>query len=81
MLKAIGVILLCTFVALDAFVRVRLRSVGRKWVFLRGGTLDYREYLKASEQHGWPVWPVYAIWVSLIAGIVSFVAGVIVSKR
>ncbi|MDE3109232.1 MAG: hypothetical protein KGL02_04755 [Acidobacteriota bacterium] len=80
MLKTIGIALLCIFVILDAFVRVRMKSIGRKWVFLRGGTLDYREYLKAREQHDWPAWPVYAIWVTLVAGLVLFLAGLIWSK-
>lgn len=80
MLKLIGIALLCIFVILDAFVRFRVKSIGQKWAFLRGGSLDYREYLKARERHDWPAWPVYAIWLALIAGIAMFVAGVIVSK-
>jgi hypothetical protein len=80
MLKAIGISLLCIFVGLDAYVRIRLKSIGRKWVFLRGGTLEYREYLRACEQHDWPTWPVYALWVTLGTGIALFVSGVIRSK-
>jgi hypothetical protein len=77
MLKIIGIVLLCIFAALDASVRIRLKGIGRKWVFLRGGTLDYGEYLRVREQYAWPAWPVYVIWATLIAGLVLFFAAVI----
>lgn len=57
-LRTVGIVLLCGFVVLDAWIRVRMKSVGYKWVFLRGGTLDYGEYLKIRAKHGWPAWPV-----------------------
>jgi hypothetical protein len=57
-MKIVGVILLCVFVAVDAFIRIRLKRAGHKWVFLRGATLDYGEYRKVGSKYGWSTWPV-----------------------
>jgi hypothetical protein len=76
-LKIVGVGLLCVFIVLDAFIRFRLRSVGYKWVFLRGGTLDYGEYRKVRTKYGWAIWPVWLLWIALIFGLGLFVAGVV----
>ena len=75
MMKIAGLILLCVFVALDAFVRIRLKRAGHKWVFLRGGTLDYGEYRKAGTKYGWSTWPIWLLWITLIAGVALFIAG------
>ena len=76
-LKVIGGALLCVFVVLDALVRLRLKGIGRKWVFLRGGTLDYGEYLKVRTKYGWSMWPIYLLWSTLISGIGLFIAGLL----
>jgi hypothetical protein len=76
-LKIIGAVLLCVFFVLDVFVRFRLRSIGRKWAFLRGGTLDYGEYLKVRSMYGWSVWPIYLLWSALISGLGLFIAGLL----
>lgn len=68
-LKIIGAALLCVFFVLDVFARFRLRGIGRKWTFLRGGTLDYGEYLKARSKYGWSVWPIYLLWSAFISGL------------
>ncbi len=70
-----GAILLACFVALDTFIRLKLKGAGRKLVFLRGGTLDYSEYMEATNSHDWPRWPVYLIWPSLVLGLVLVAAG------
>jgi hypothetical protein len=75
-LKTVGLGFLCAFVLFDAFVRFKLKSIGRKWVFLKGGTLDYREYLRVRTKYGWPVWPVYLLWTTLAAGLVLVILGV-----
>jgi hypothetical protein len=75
-LKIVGLALLCGFVGFDAFVRFKLKSIGRKWVFLKGGTLDYNEYVKVRTTYGWPIWPVYLLWATLISGMALFILGV-----
>ena len=75
-LKAVGLVFLCVFVALDALVRIRMKSIGYKWVFLRGGTFDYGEYLKVRAKHGWSAWPVYLLWGTLVVGLLLFILGV-----
>jgi hypothetical protein len=72
----IGALLLCLFFVLDTFIRLKLKSTGRKFVFLRGGTLDYSEYTKRRIEHGWPLWPVYLMWPSVILGIGFVVVGI-----
>ena len=76
-LKVVGGALLCVFFALDVFVRFRLKSIGRKWVFLRGGTLDYGDYLKVRTKYGWSVWPIYLLWSALISGLGLFIVGLL----
>jgi hypothetical protein len=53
-----------------------MKSIGYKWVFLRGGTFDYSEYLKVRAEHGWSAWPVYLLWGTLVAGLLLFILGV-----
>ena len=74
-LKIIGAALLCVFFVLDVFVRFRLRGIGRKWTFLRGGTLDYSEYLKVRSKYGWSGWPIYLLWSALISGLGLVIVG------
>ena len=76
-LEIIGGALLCVFVVLDAFVRFRLKGIGRQWVFLRGGTLDYGEYLKVRTRYGWSAWPIYLLWGALISGLGLFIVGLL----
>jgi hypothetical protein len=76
-LKLIGIALLCVFVVLDAFVRFRLKSIGHKWTFLKGGSLDYGQYLKVRTKHDWSVWPIYLLWGTLISGLGLFIAGLL----
>lgn len=76
-LKMVGLGVLCVFVALDAFVRFRMKRIGRKWMFLRGATFDYGEYLEVRAEHGWSAWPVYALWIAFAVGIVLFSAGLL----
>ncbi|HUJ33227.1 MAG TPA: hypothetical protein VLY23_18240 [Candidatus Acidoferrum sp.] len=76
-LKVAGGVLLCAFVGFDATIRFRLKSIGYKWAFLRGGALDYREYLKVRALHGWSAWPVYLLWGTLIVGLPLFLIGLL----
>ena len=80
-LRMTGLGLLCGFVALDAFVRLRMKRLGRKWVFLRGGTFDYGEYLKVRAEHGWSAWPIYILWAALVTGLALFLAGSLLQPR
>jgi len=79
--RIMGIVLLCAFGILDTFVRVRLRGIGQKWVFLRGGTLDYGDYLKVRQKYGWSPWPVYTLWITVISGISLILASFIPSKN
>jgi hypothetical protein len=74
-LKIVGIVFLCAFVVLDALVRIRMKSIGHKWIFLRGGTFDYGEYLKVRAKHGWSPWPVYLLWGTLMTGLLLFFVG------
>jgi hypothetical protein len=71
-----GIVLLCGFAVLDVFIRLRMKRIGYKWVFLRGGTLNYNDYLRLRSKHGWSAWPVYVMWTLLIAGLVLVIVGV-----
>lgn len=71
-------ICLCTASAVDAFVRWRMRAIGRKWVFLRGGTFNYNEYLEVCGQYGWRSWPICFMWVMWIAGIALLIVGCVI---
>jgi len=75
--EIIGFGLLGVFVALDAFIRFRLKRIGYKWVFLRGGTLDYGEYRKVRGKYGWSIWPVYLLWAALVSGLGFFIVGLL----
>jgi hypothetical protein len=72
-----GFFILGVFAVADFFVRWRLKSVGYKWAFLRGGTLDYGEYRRYGKRYGWPIWPIYLVWVSLIVGLGLIIGSVI----
>jgi hypothetical protein len=51
-------------------------SIGDKWIFIKGGLFNYKEYLKASATHGWPRLPYYLFWPLFLAGIVLLGVGV-----
>jgi hypothetical protein len=34
------------------------------------------EYLKVRKKYGWPGWPVYFLWPSLLVGVVCLIVGV-----
>jgi hypothetical protein len=72
---ALGSLCICAGTVADFAIRLRMRSIGRKWVFLRGGTFNYAEYHAVREKHGWPAWPVYFMWMMWIAGIALIIAG------
>jgi hypothetical protein len=52
-----------------------MRAIGAKWIFLRGGTFDYKEYMKVRSKYGWSAWPVYMIAITLILGICFLILG------
>ena len=66
---AIGFSLIGLAVLLDAFMRLRLRDLGARNVFLRGGTLDYGMYFREAKQRGWSMWPVYLLIPLFLAGV------------
>ena len=74
-LKIIGGALLCGAVALDTVIRFRMKRIGYKWAFLRGGTFDYGQYLKVRANYGWSPWLVYLFWATLVPGLFLFVLG------
>ena len=66
---AAGLLEVCFAVGLDTIVRLRLMDAGERFVFWRGGSLDYGRYLELRRKAGWSPWPVYLIPLSLLAGI------------
>ena len=72
---AAGILLVCVAMVLDTTIRLRLRDVGERSPFWRGGTLDYGRYMKLRREAGWSAWPVYLIPPLLLAGIGLVVLG------
>lgn len=70
LLLAIGLIMVGLSAVLDTVIRLRLKDIGEKATFLRGGTLDYSIYLAQRKVRGWSGWWVYLIFVFLAAGVV-----------
>jgi hypothetical protein len=70
-----GIVLLCGFAALDFFVRVRMKRAGYKWVFLRGATLNYNDYLRLARANGWAAWPLFLLLAMLVSGLVLVFVG------
>lgn len=71
----LGALSICAATVANFEIRVRMRSIGRKWVFLRGGTFNYGEYLAARTKHGWAAWPVYFMWTALVLGVLLIAFG------
>jgi hypothetical protein len=76
--QAMGIVFIVVCVVLDTVTKLRMKSIGVKWVFLRGGTFDYREYLNIRKKYGWPAWPVYLIAPTLLLGIFFLILGFVV---
>ena len=62
--------------AADWYMRIRMWSIGDKWVFMKGGLFNYKDYARASAAHGWPKWPYYSFWPLFLVGIVLLGVGV-----
>jgi hypothetical protein len=65
----LAVISLTAAIALDSFFKFRMVKLGHRWVFLKGGSFDYKEYHKERVQRGWAAWPVYLMWALLTCGL------------
>jgi hypothetical protein len=73
----LGIMVLCGFAALDFFIRLRMKRKGYKWAFLRGGTLNYNEYLRMGREYGWSAWPLYLMWALFVSGVLLVILGVV----
>jgi hypothetical protein len=62
-------------VVLDSFFKFRMTKLGHKWVFLKGGTFDYKEYHHERLEQGWAAWPVYLMWALWICGLALLIGG------
>jgi hypothetical protein len=65
----------CVAAIFDLAIRLRMQSIGRKFVFLRIGGFKYGEYLAARAKYGWAAWPVYFMWTLLAVGAAFLAAG------
>jgi len=54
-----------------------MKRAGYKWTFLRGGTLNYNDYLRMRSKYGWSAWPVYLMYGLLASGIILVIAAVL----
>jgi hypothetical protein len=72
-LFVIGITQLCGFAMLDALIRFRMKRIGKKWVFLRGGTFDYGDYLRVASVQRWSAWPVYLMSLLLVSGVLCVI--------
>jgi hypothetical protein len=77
-IMVLGGITIAAAVILDSFFKFRMTKLGHKWVFLKGGAFDYKEYHKERLEHGWAAWPVFLMWVLLICGIALLIGGFLV---
>lgn len=75
---AIGFSFIGLAILLDVFMRLRLRDLGTRGAFLRGGSLDYGMYVREAKQRGWSLWPVYLLIPLILAGITFLVRALFV---
>jgi ABC-type uncharacterized transport system permease subunit len=80
-LLPLGFALVCAAMALDFWIRLRMRTIGRKNVFLLGGLFNYNEYLAARKRHGWSPWPLYFMYLLLLSGIACSIVAIITMPR
>jgi hypothetical protein len=71
-----GFALLVVATALDMRMRLRMFSIGDRWIFLKGGLFDYNQYLRAAAQNNWPTWPYYLFWPVVLLGLFLLAVGV-----
>jgi hypothetical protein len=71
----LGGFLIVAAIVLDSVFKFRMMKMGHKWVFLKGGAFDYREYHKERLKHGWAAWPVNVMWAMWICAIALLIAG------
>jgi hypothetical protein len=71
----LGFVLIGVGAILDSFMRLRMTRIGYKWAILEGGAFDYSKYHQERKQRGWSAWPIYAMWASVIVGIILLIAG------
>jgi hypothetical protein len=60
---------------MDFEFRLRLKRLGKGWIFLRGGSFDHRDYHEVRAANGWPAWPVYVMWAPYGCGIALLITG------
>ena len=71
----LGGISIVAAMALDSFFKFRMVKLGHKWVVLKGGTFDYKEYHKERLDHWWAAWPIYLMWALMICGLALLIGG------
>lgn len=72
---ASGFLLIVVAAVLDSFFRLRMARAGLKWTLFAGGGFNYRRYHDEGKQRGWSAWPVYAMLVACVSGLVLLIAG------
>jgi len=75
LMMVLGIAFLALGSGMDTIFRLRMGRLGHKWVFLRGGTFNYREYHQVRSANGWPAWPVYVMWAAYVCGLALLIAG------
>jgi len=75
LMMVLGIAFLAAAGAMDLVFRFRMKHLGHKWMLLRGGTFNYREYHQVRRANGWPAWPVYVMWAAYGCGIALLIAG------
>jgi hypothetical protein len=69
----IGLLLLGVPGAVNYYLLRRLEAIG----FTAGWWWPcVREYARISAVHGWPRWPLHALWLGLLVGIVFLLVGI-----
>lgn len=72
---ALGAVLVGAATVLDSVFRIRMARAGHKMALLLGGAFNYRNYHKMRPKYGWPAWPVYVMWATMITGLILIVVG------
>jgi len=76
-LMFLGLLLVGCFSTIHIWMYFSLRRNGHRNSGFFLGIADQIEYMKVRKQHGWPAWPIYVMWLCLIAGVILMGAWVI----
>jgi hypothetical protein len=72
----LGIFLIALSSAIQFYLYLRLRDIGKKHVTFNLLAVISPDYLRNRRPYGWPAWPVYLMWALLVRGLVVLAIGV-----